>query len=118
MWFKFKRNDIIGSIFFIAFVIGTSLIYQFEERFNEETWRNEPTKRYEMVDDLLERNLLNGKTKEEVIGLLGQPSSGRSLENDFFLYNLGSPPHFTKSEPEELRIIFENQKVIKAIVTQ
>jgi hypothetical protein len=118
MRFKFKRNDNIGAIFFVAFVLGTSLIYQFEERFNQKDWHNDPTQRHKLVDDLLDRELLKGKTKTEVISFLGQPNSKDSLGKDIFLYNLGSPPSFTKSAPEQLLVVFENQKVLKVVVTQ
>ncbi len=118
MRFKLKRNDQIGLLFFIAFVVGTSLMYQFEERFNDAAWRDQPSKRHQMVDDLIEKNLLTGKTKIEVMSLLGPPSSDYSLENDFFIYNLGSPPSFTGYKIEELHIVFENQKAFKVFVTQ
>jgi hypothetical protein len=117
MKLKFKRNDIIGAIFFIAFVVSTTLIYQFDEKFSEEYWTTRPSKRHNMVDDLLERELLKDKTKMEVISLLGQPSSDGFREKDYFIYNLGKPPSFTKPQLKKLLIVFEDEKVSSAVVT-
>ena len=80
MRLQLKRNDKIGLLFFIAFVLGTSLIYQFEERFEKELWQNGQGVRYKLADDLIESQLLIGKTKSEVIELLGEPYSTVSLK--------------------------------------
>jgi hypothetical protein len=111
MWIKLKRNDIIGAIFFAAFVVGTSLIYQFEERFNQEDWHDNPPQRHKLVDDLIERELLIGKTKAEVVLILGQPNSDPRLKNHIFSYDIGQPPSFTKSKPQQLLIVFKNERV-------
>ena len=117
MWFRLKRNDQIGLIFFIAFIVSTSLIYQFEERFNEDDWRNAPTKRHKLVEDLLERELLIGKTKTEVIIMLGPPNSNSTLKKDIIIYDLGSPPSFSKGNPQQLQIRFKNENVANFVVT-
>ncbi len=113
MRLQLKRNDKIGLLFFIAFVLGTSLIYQFEERFDENLWRSEPTRRYKLSDDIIESQLLFGKTKVEVIALLGEPYSTLSLNQESFIYRLGKPPSFLEPKMELLVIIFINQKVIE-----
>lgn len=110
---KLKRNDIIGLSFFVAFVISTSLIYLFEERFDKESWLKQPTERHEMVDDLIESQVLLDKTKDEVIELLGFPDFRISQEKDCFLYKLGITPSFFQSKPEQLLIVFEDEKVFK-----
>ena len=68
-FFDFRNNqkNQIGLLFFIAFVAGTILIYQFEERFDENIWRSEPARRYNLVDDIIESQLLIGKTKDSDI---------------------------------------------------
>ncbi|HET7831610.1 MAG TPA: hypothetical protein VFK88_01465 [Gallionella sp.] len=44
--------------------------------FSSETWRNTPEEqRYELVNDLLRKQLLDGKSKAQVTELLGSPDS-------------------------------------------
>lgn len=113
MRFQLKRNDKIGFIFFIAFVLSTSLIYQFEERFDQERWWTQPTARYEMADDIIEKQLLIGKTKIDVVTLLGKYYFKESLGKDVFVYSLGKPSSFSEYKSEELLVFFEDQKAIK-----
>ncbi len=113
MRLQLKRNDKIGLLFFIAFVLGTSLIYQFEERFDEDIWRSQPIRRYKLADDIIESQLLIGKTKDEVIAFLGEPYSTVSLKEVSFIYRLGKPPSFLEPKMELLVIVFVNQKVIE-----
>jgi hypothetical protein len=112
-FFDFRNNqkNQIGLLFFIAFVAGTILIYQFEERFDENIWRSEPARRYNLVDDIIESQLLIGKTKDEVIALLGDSYSTLSLNQESFIYSLGKPPSFFEPKEELLVIVFVNQKV-------
>ncbi len=113
MGFQLKRNDKIGLIFFIAFVLSMLLIYQFEERFDQERWRSQPRMRYKMADDIIESQLLIGKPKDEVIVILGKANSSLSEEKDLFFYRLGTPPSFFEAKREQLLIIFVDQKVIE-----
>lgn len=114
MWIsRLKRNDKIGLFFFVAFVISTSLIYLFEERFDKNKWSTSPSQRHQMVDDVIESQMLLGKTKDEVIFILGEPNSSVSNEKDVFLYRLGQAPSFIESKREQLLIAFENNKVYK-----
>lgn len=117
MRFELKRIDKIGFFFFGAFIIGTSLIWLFEERFDSDNWHNQPTMRYKMVDDIVEQKLLLGKTKEQIIVLLGEPNSSTSKGKDIFLYNLGRPPSFFKTKREQLLVVFTDQKVVKVAIT-
>lgn len=113
MRLKLKRNDKIGLFFFLAFAISSSLIYLFEERFDKNTWRTEPRTRYKMVDDIIEEKLFVGKTKQEIIALLGKPYDTKLSENEYFIYKVGTPPSFFNAKDEFLLIVFKNQEVIK-----
>ncbi|WP_299127494.1 hypothetical protein [uncultured Winogradskyella sp.] len=106
-----KRNDRIGLFFFLAFVISSSLIWLFEERFNKEQWSNQPALRYKMVDDIIESQRFIKKSKDEVIYLLGQPTLKSNTEKDIFIYNIGKQPSFITSHKEHLLIVFKNEKV-------
>lgn len=111
MILKLKRFEKIVLVFFLAFAIGMSLIWLFEERFSKEKWKAEPTRRYKMVDDLIESQILKGKSKEEVILMLGYPNLRSDNDNDVFAYSLGVPPSFFKSKREKLLVIFSKEIV-------
>ena len=114
-FFDFRNNqkNQIGLVFFIAFVTGTTLIYQFEERFDENLWSTERNRRYKLADDIIESQLLIGKTKEEVIALLGENYSTLSLNQESLIYKLGQPPSFFEPKMELLLILFVKEKVIE-----
>jgi len=114
MWLRLKRNDKIGLFFFVAFILSTSLIWLFEKRFDEAQWKSNRTQRYKMVDNLIESQILIGKTKDEVILLLGQPNYSANTQKDVLAYRLGDQPSFFESRREYLLIIFINQKVDEA----
>ena len=114
MWLlKLKRNDKIGLFLFVAFIISSSLLWLFEERFKKNQWKTNPAQRYKMVDDLIESQILIGKTKDDVIFLLGKPNLSSTTENDMFTYRLGEPPSFFEAKRELLLILFVNQRVKK-----
>lgn len=110
---KLKRREKIGLFLLVAFVLSISLIWLFEKRFDKDDWKNEPLSRYQMVDNLIESQLLIDKTKVEVLELLGRPSSSVSQEKDAFLYKIGTEPSFFESSPDQLLIVFEDDKVAK-----
>ncbi|WCO01403.1 hypothetical protein [Psychroserpens ponticola] len=110
---KLKRNDKIGLFFFVAFVLSTSLIYLFEERFDKNVWSTQPSKRHQMVDHIIESQMLLDKTKDEVLFLLGEPNSSFSEEKYIFLYRLGQAPSFFESNREQLLVAFKNNRVYK-----
>lgn len=118
MGIKLKRNDKIGLIFFLAFIISMSLIWLFEERFDANQWRSNPGKRYQMAKDIIEQNLLNGKTKDEVIQILGMPRPSDSANVNVLIYELGTPPSFFDEEPQQLIVQFNDRKVIGVAVLQ
>ena len=111
MILKLKRNDKIGLLFFVAFIISTSLIWLFEERFDQEQWRSTPQQRYKMADDLIESQLLIGKTKAEVISILGYSGFHVETNENILTYSLGKQPSFFATEKEYLLIVFTNGRV-------
>jgi len=111
-----NRNSKIVLFLLVGSVIGILLMSLFQEKFDSNDWQMEPETRYKMVDDIIEQKLLSGKTKEEVILLLGEPSSRSSKGKDVFLYTLGKPPSFFESKREQLVVVFKNEKAIKVSV--
>ena len=116
-FFDFRNNqkNQIGLLFFIAFVVGTTLIYQFEEKFSEDLWRSQPSVRYKLADDIIDRELFIGKTKEDIIELLGPPSHYNVTESTYFSYYLGNEPSFFRSGRSDLILTFKNNRVIKVV---
>jgi hypothetical protein len=59
-----------------------------DRTFNSEEWKNAPvSQRYEFANDLLNRGLLNGMTKGEVVEVLGHPD-GESANPPSMFYVL------------------------------
>ena len=52
MRFVLKKYDKVLFVFFAAALIASFLIWTFEERFDENTWRTNPAVRYKMTDDI------------------------------------------------------------------
>jgi len=115
MRFTLKKYDKVLFVFFAAALLASFLIWTFEERFDENTWRNNITKRYTMTDDIIDSELLIGKSKDEVIELLGIPYMTNHNGNDNIVYRLGKSPSFSKPKEDNLIIIFENAVVVEVI---
>ncbi len=88
-----------------------SVSYYPKTDFNKHEWKENKEERYKMSRDIIKSEMLIGKTKEEVIEVLG---------NDFYMYNenhiaydLGFVPGFANIDPDVLDIYFEKGKVIK-----
>jgi hypothetical protein len=56
---------IVGGTIYVLFLIFSS------DEFNQEKWVNEPSERVDMIDSMLSEVELKGKTKTEIIKLLG-----------------------------------------------
>lgn len=101
----------LGLFFVAAIIIAYILINLLEEPFNAQKWQTEPLQRYEMVNDLIESQILKGKSKTIVIQTLGNPDSQSTTEQEALIYDIGDPPSFFSSQKEYLLIVFKNQQV-------
>ena len=92
-------------IFSIAF---TSTFY-LRSKFDKLKWENASDKRYKLSKNIIRSKMLNGKTKDEVIEVLG----GKFYDKDMnsILYELGHTPGLFNIDPDYLEIIFDNGKV-------
>lgn len=104
---------IVSPILYVGIIMIWifSISYYPKTDFNKQKWESNKDERYKMSKDIIKSELLIGKTKDEVINLLG---------NDFFKYNdnhiaydLGFVPRLFNIDPDVLDIYFENGKVIK-----
>ncbi len=64
-----------------------------------------------MSEDIIDSKMLIGKTKEEIIELLGQ--NFYSISENHIAFELGFIPRLINIDPDALNIYFENEKVIK-----
>jgi len=88
-----------------------SISYYPKTTFDRQKWDDNKEERYKMSKNIIESEMLIGKTKDEVIELLG---------NDFYTYNenhiaygLGFVPELFNIDPDVLDIYFENGKVVR-----
>ena len=57
----------------------------YTSKFNQDRWLHAEDKRVHMVDDLLQKYKLTGKSNEEITQLLGTPTETRNGENGLSL---------------------------------
>lgn len=113
MRFGFKKYDKVILFFFAAFVITSYFTWLFEEQFDESEWHSSPSQRYKMADEIIDSELFIGKSKDEIIEVLGEPVDPIYSEKDILNYKIGTPPSFSKHKREELIIVFEDSVVIE-----
>ncbi|MDV7763547.1 hypothetical protein [Peribacillus sp. CSMR9] len=110
-------------IYFISSLDFLLLLYcvvilgvnEYESRFTTERWLNDDEGRVYLVDDLLNDHELIGKTKEEVITLLGSPAETEYFkEEDNVVYYLGAERGIISIDSEWLVIWFDgNEQAVK-----
>jgi len=74
--------------------------------------------RLRMIDDLLGRHQLVGKSKAEIDELFGVPPEGSFFEGYDYVYWLGPERGFIRIDSEWLAIKFEDGQVIKADIVR
>ncbi|MHA7106273.1 hypothetical protein ACW0JX_17815 [Bacillus sp. C-3-6] len=102
----------VRSIFvvFIPLIVCTVQlsVNEYTSKFNQNRWLNHADKRVHMVDDLLQKYKLIGKSNEEIIQFLGSPTETRSGEEGVTtLYYLGTERGFIPIDSEQLVLQFD-----------
>jgi hypothetical protein len=112
-----KYLAIIPTVIFSPLLyIGIIMIWLFsvsyypKTDFNKQEWNENKKERYKMSNDIIKSEILIGKTKEEVIELLGNDSY--FYDESHIAYDLGFVPGLFNIDPDVLDIYFENGKVI------
>ena len=82
----------------LVVIIFNLFFYEYhpERDFNKESWNEEIQNRHEMSTDLVENDILTGKSKAEIIEMLGSPNSSQKSEQDSITtwrFNLGNEGH-------------------------
>lgn len=92
--------------------------YHHQKYFDSEAWKEQPSLRYEMIDDIVEKDRLTGKTKQEVTQLLGKHEwlswndAVKAHDDDKWNYALGLEPGALNEMKECAEIVFENDTVV------
>ncbi|TKH03297.1 hypothetical protein FC682_11070 [Peribacillus simplex] len=98
----------ISSLGFALLVFCVVLLGVNESRFTTERWLNDVEGRVYLVDDLINEHELIGKTKVEVITLLGSPTATEYFkEKDNVVYYLGAERGIIRIDSEWLVIWFD-----------
>lgn len=91
--------------------------YHHQKYFNSEAWKETPSLRYEMSDDLINSRVLVGQTQEKVETLLGTYewlSWNEALKNhdlNQWNFSMGIEPGAFNEDKEILKVNFNNGKV-------
>ncbi|WP_034062655.1 hypothetical protein [Lacinutrix jangbogonensis] len=110
-----KKLKIIIGVFLLASVISYFILEANEKQFDRTQWNTSPLTRFKMAKSLMESDILYGKTKEEVISLLGNAIPSTLKGKDHLVYAIGTPPSFFEAKEEKIVVVFEDGKVINVI---
>ncbi|MBO6607356.1 hypothetical protein [Psychroserpens sp.] len=95
--------------------------YHHQKYFSSEHWLEKPALRYELSDHMIASDLLIGKTKQDVEGLLGEAEwltwddTLKSHDANRWNYGLGIEPGAFNEEKECLELVFQNEKLTEII---
>ena len=94
-------------------IIYSEYIYPWirSEKFDSHIWKNEDRLRYRMVNDIIDNQLLIGKTKQEVIEILGKDTEEGPCK-DCIGYSTNEPDQGFSIDHEVLEINFNNQNKV------
>ncbi|WFA09041.1 hypothetical protein [Tissierella sp. Yu-01] len=111
---RFRFRYVFLSVMITGIIIFT-IKYKYEHTFSTNRWIEFPRERVKMVDSLLEKHVLVGKSKEEIIGLLGNETENAYFkEVNNFVYYMGDERGLISIDSEWLVIEFRNNVVIDA----
>lgn len=97
----------------LMMLIIAGISYYPDRGFDRAQWKHKPDKRYELTKDLINSRVLIGKTKAEVMAMLGK-ENGNETEEDLWYYNIGFVASIGNIDPDMLEIQFKNDRVISA----
>ena len=87
-----------------------SISYYSTDGFNQNEWNTNIEERYKMSEDIIESEMLIGKTQDEVIQILGNNFS--SNDENRISYELGNVPGLFNIDPDYLDIKLESGIVV------
>lgn len=103
---------ILSPIIYVGLVIIWVLCISYYQtaEFDQNEWNSNIEERYKMSEDIIESEILIGKTREEVIQILGNNFSANNESE--LIYELGFVPGLLNIDPDYLGIKLENGIVI------
>lgn len=111
-----KITSIVGTIILspllyigLILIFMSYLFYQPQYEFNKSKWIASKHLRYEMRDNIVESRILNGKSKSEIIELIGKSENNDSL--DIWIYDLGMSGAGFGWQFNSLELSFKNGQV-------
>lgn len=107
-----EKKQISGMIIvaLIPLVVCTAQLSMntYTSKFNQDRWLHAEEKRVHMVDDLMRKYKLAGKSNEEITKLLGTPTETRNGEEGVITsYYLGDERGFISIDSEQLVLQFD-----------
>ncbi|WP_410983325.1 hypothetical protein [Bacillus cereus] len=111
---KCKDIIIVGTVFFSICIVQLG-VNEYNSKFHADRWLKNEQKRVYMVDNLLGKHKLMGKTKKEIIQLLGKPTETKRFEEmNQTVYYLGDERGFISIDSEWLILQFDSDdKVVE-----
>ncbi|HFJ9445775.1 hypothetical protein ABEX41_14540 [Bacillus tropicus] len=105
---------IVGCILLLVCTAQLSM-NTYNSKFNQDRWLHAEENRVHMVDDLLQKYKLTGKSNEEITKLLGAPTETRNEEGGVStVYYLGNERGFISIDSEQLVLQFDRDgKVVE-----
>ncbi|ENQ3113377.1 hypothetical protein ACQGS5_06595 [Bacillus sp. GKis3/1] len=105
---------IVGCILLLVCTAQLSM-NTYNSKFNQDRWLHAEENRGHMVDDLLQKYKLTGKSNEEITKLLGAPTETRNEEGGVStVYYLGNERGFISIDSEQLVLQFDRDgKVVE-----
>jgi len=94
--------------------------YHHEKHFDNVAWKKAPALRYEMSNEIIDKQLFNGKSKKEIESILGKSEwygwddSIKANSPEKWNYNMGFKPGAFNSNQECLELVFKNDSVVKS----
>ncbi|SFC61375.1 hypothetical protein SAMN04487891_11528 [Flagellimonas taeanensis] len=112
-----RQIAIISALLLSPFVYVSLIIiwvfsasYYTSNDFDKTEWDSNVEERYRMAEDIIDNKMLIGKTRSDVIQILGSKYSNNN--EDYLSYELGIKPGLFNIDPDYLYIKFKNEIVL------
>jgi glucan phosphoethanolaminetransferase (alkaline phosphatase superfamily) len=122
-WVFRKKNSIVRRriLVWLATILSAPVIYTVlivawmsiveyypNHYFDAKAWKTDSDSRYEYSHDLIGSKILVGKTKQQVMGILGKYDDTSQAE---WYYYIGYRPELTGTDPSNIYVEFKNGRV-------
>lgn len=112
-WAVWGMTIIATPVIYVGLIIAmvASWSYVPKRDFSQKKWFSDKESRHEMKDDLIKSRLLEGKTREEVKSIHGEPTWGDTT--NVWRYDMGWSSAGFGWKFHTLKITFENARAVK-----